>query len=87
MAKPGTNPKDALAAWQDQNPLRVWRLKQPPEPWKLSVIARLVGKSHTAVGSWERGERLPVLDGFAKIEEISGITARQWMDWFKKKPT
>ena len=86
MAKRRTNLKGALAEWQDQNPLRLWRLKQPPEGWKLSVLARQIGRSHTAVGSWERGERLPMLDGFAKIEELTGITSKQWMAWFKKKP-
>ncbi len=86
MAKPRKAGKDALTAWHEENPLRAWRMKQPPEGWKRSVLARQLDVSHTAVAAWETGKRLPVVDGFAKIEELTGITARQWMAWFKRKP-
>jgi ribosome-binding protein aMBF1 (putative translation factor) len=86
MAKRRTNLKDGLTAWQEQNPLRLWRLNQPPEGWKRSVLARQIEVSHTAVGNWERGERLPVIDAFAKIEKLTGITSAEWMEWFERKP-
>jgi ribosome-binding protein aMBF1 (putative translation factor) len=75
-----------LTAWQEQNPLRQWRLAQPPEGWKRSVLARQLEVSHTAVASWENGMRLPMVDAIAKIEKLTGITATQWMDWYNRKP-
>ncbi len=78
--------KDALTAWLEENPLRVWRLKRPPEGWNRSVLARQLGVSHTAVGSWETGKRLPMADAIAKIESLTGITATRWMNWFNRKP-
>jgi ribosome-binding protein aMBF1 (putative translation factor) len=86
MAKRRTNVKGALAAWLEENPLRVWREKQPPEGWKRSVLARQLGVSHTAVASWEKGERLQVIDTFSKIEKLTGITTVQWMEWYERKP-
>jgi ribosome-binding protein aMBF1 (putative translation factor) len=77
---------DALTAWQEQNPLRQWRLAQPPEGWNRSVLARQLEVSHTAVASWENGKRLPMVVAFAKIEKLTGITATQWMDWYNRKP-
>ena len=76
----------ALTAWQEQNPLRQWRLRQPPEGWNRSVLARQLEVSHTAVASWETGKRLPMVDAFAKIEQLTGITATEWMDWYNRKP-
>jgi ribosome-binding protein aMBF1 (putative translation factor) len=87
MAKTRKTGKDTLTAWLNENPLRRWRLCQAPEGWKRSVLARQMGVSHTAVGSWETGKRLPVVDTFAKIEKLTGITATQWMDWYNSKPT
>ena len=86
MGKRRKPKKDALSPWQERNPLRLWRLKQPPEGWKRSVLARQLEASHTSVEGWEKGKRLPVLDAFAKIEALTGITSRQWMDWFNSKP-
>jgi ribosome-binding protein aMBF1 (putative translation factor) len=86
MAKRRTNQKDLLSEWQEKNPLRLWRLKQPPEGWNRSVLARQLGVSHTAVGNWERGERLPVVDAFAKIEKLTGINSVQWMEWYECRP-
>jgi ribosome-binding protein aMBF1 (putative translation factor) len=86
MAKRRTKPKVTLTAWQEKNPLRLWRLAQHPEGWNQSVLARQLKVSHTAVGTWERGERLPVVDAFAKIEKLTGITSVQWMEWYDKKP-
>lgn len=77
---------DPLMAWLDENPLKQWRLAQPPEGWNRSVLSRKLGVSHTAVGSWENGSRLPMVDSFAKIEALTGITSVQWMEWFEKKP-
>lgn len=77
---------DALMAWLEDNPLRRWRLSQPPEGWNRSVLARQLGVSHTAVSSWETGKRLPGVDAVAKIESLAGITATQWMAWFECKP-
>jgi transcriptional regulator with XRE-family HTH domain len=71
---------------QEENPLRQWRLRQPPEGWNRSVVARQLGVSHTAVGSWETGKRLPLVDAFAKIEELTGISAREWMAWYNRRP-
>jgi ribosome-binding protein aMBF1 (putative translation factor) len=86
MAKRPTSVKGALAAWQAANPLRAWRERQPPEGWNRSVLARQLGVSHTAVASWEKGDRLPVIDTFAKIEKLTGITTVQWMAWYDRKP-
>jgi transcriptional regulator with XRE-family HTH domain len=86
VAKRRKAEQDAMTAWLEDNPLRRWRLKQPPEGWNRSVLARQLGVSHTAVGAWEAGKRLPVVDAFAKIEKLTGITATQWMDWYDKKP-
>jgi transcriptional regulator with XRE-family HTH domain len=77
---------DALTAWQERNPLRQWRLLQPPEGWNRSVLARQLEVSHTAVASWENGNRLPMADALAKIEKLTGITATKWMDWYEQKP-
>ncbi len=86
MAKRRKAAGTSLTAWLEQNPLRQWREKQPPEGWNRSVLARQLGVSHTAVASWENGTRLPMVDAFAKIEKLTGITATQWMDWYAKKP-
>ncbi|MGO9596849.1 MAG: helix-turn-helix domain-containing protein [Isosphaeraceae bacterium] len=87
MAKRRAGAQEAMTAWREQNPLRRWRAKQPPEGWKCAVLARQLGVSHTAVGMWEAGRRLPVVDAFAKIEELTGITAKEWMEWYKQKPS
>lgn len=76
----------ALHKWQGANPLRHWRGEQPPEGWTRAVLARQLDVSHTAVASWENGTRLPMVDALAKIEELTGISATQWMAWYKKKP-
>jgi ribosome-binding protein aMBF1 (putative translation factor) len=78
--------EDALIAWQELNPLRQWRERQPPEGWNRSVLARQLEVSHTAVASWENGRRLPMIDAFAKIEKLTGITSVQWMEWHARKP-
>ncbi len=77
----------AMTAWLEENPLRRWRLSQPPEGWNRSVLARQLGVSHTAVGSWETGKRLPLIDAFAKIEELTGISAKVWMEWYNQRPS
>ena len=71
----------ALAKWRAANPLRIWRAGQPPEGWNRSLLARQLGVSHTAVASWENGTKLPMVDAFAKIEKLTGISATQWMEW------
>jgi ribosome-binding protein aMBF1 (putative translation factor) len=76
---------EKLSPSEERNPLRIWRLKQPPEGWKRSVLARQLGVSHTSVEGWEKGKRLPVVDAFAKIEKLTGITSQQWMDWYNEK--
>jgi ribosome-binding protein aMBF1 (putative translation factor) len=86
VAKRGKNEKGPLAAWKEENPLRQWRLRQPPEGWNRSVLSRRLGVSHTAVGSWEDGKRLPLVDAFAKIEELTSISAREWMAWYNRRP-
>jgi hypothetical protein len=78
--------KKALSPWQEENPLRLWRLKQLPEGWNRSVLARQLEVSHTSVEGWEKGKRLPVVDAFAKIEKLTGINSQQWMDWFNSRP-
>ncbi len=87
MAKHRRGEKDPLTTWKDDNPLRQWRLNQPPEGWNRSVLARRLGVSHTAVGSWETGKRRPKVDRFAKIEALTGITTKAWMDWYERRPT
>ncbi len=82
MAKRRKQQKEQLSRREERNPLRLWRMKQPPEGWKRSVLARQLGVSHTSVEGWEKGKRLPVVDAFAKIEKLTGITTQQWMDWF-----
>lgn len=76
-----------VAAWQSENPLLKWRQRQPPEGWNRSLLARQLGASHTAVASWESGGRAPNVKAFANIEKLTHITASQWMDWLKRKPT
>lgn len=77
----------ALTRWQAANPLRCWRESQPPEGWTRSLLARQLEVSHTAVASWENGMKLPMVDAFAKIEKLTGISATQWMAWHDQKPT
>jgi transcriptional regulator with XRE-family HTH domain len=86
VAKRQNAKQDAMTAWLDENPLRRWRLDQPPEGWNRSVLARKLGVSHTAVAAWENGKRLPLVDAFAKIEELTGITSKAWMGWYRRKP-
>ncbi len=86
MAKRRKARKEGLSAWQEKNPLRLWRLKQPPEGWNRSVLARQLEVSHTSVEAWEKGKRLPVVNAFAKIEKLTGINSQQWMDWFDSRP-
>lgn len=85
MRKGRKKPASTLSAWQESNPLRQWREAQPPEGWSRSVLARQLKVSHTAVGSWEDGKKLPMVDAFAKIEKLTGITATKWMEWHGKK--
>jgi transcriptional regulator with XRE-family HTH domain len=77
--------REKLSSWQERNPLRLWRRKQPPEGWNRSVLARQLGVSHTSVEAWEKGSRLPLVDAFAKIEALTHITTQQWMRWFNGK--
>ena len=79
MAKRRTQVDAALTHWQAKNPLRCWRESQPPEGWTRSLLARQLDVSHTAVASWENGTRLPMVDAFARIEKLTGISATQWM--------
>lgn len=85
MAKRRKKPGATVAAWQAANPLRVWREGQPPEGWSRSLLARQLKVSHTAVASWENGTKLPMVDAFAKIEKLTGITATRWMEWHGRK--
>ncbi len=87
MAKARRAGTDYVKAWQDENPLKQWRLAQPPEGWNRSVLAMKLGVSHTAVGSWENGKRLPVVDTFSKIEALTNISTVQWMEWYEHKPS
>jgi hypothetical protein len=50
------------------------------------MLARQLAVSHTSVEAWEKGKRLPLVDAFAKIEKLTGITSLQWMDWFNRNP-
>ena len=86
MAKHRVAGRDAVTAWQEQNPLRLWRLRQHPEGWSRALLARQLKVSHTAVGTWETGKRLPMVDAVAKIEALTGISATQWMQWYEKRP-
>lgn len=86
MAKTACHADNALLEWQKLNPLRLWRLKQPPEGWNRSVLARRLKTSHTSVEAWEKGRSLPVLDSFAKIEALTGISATSWMSWYSRRP-
>jgi ribosome-binding protein aMBF1 (putative translation factor) len=86
MAKSQRAGIELMTAWLDENPLKRWRLAQPPEGWNRSVLARKLGVSHTAVGSWETGKRLPIVDTFSKIEALTSITSIQWMEWYQHKP-
>lgn len=65
--------------------MRKWREGQPPEGWSRSLLARQLKVSHTAVASWEDGKKLPMVDAFAKIEKLTGITATKWMEWHGRK--
>lgn len=76
----------AVAKWQAENPLRRWREGRPPEGWTRSLLARQLEVSHTAVASWENGVKLPMVDAFAKIEKLTGISATEWMAWHDEKP-
>ncbi len=75
-----------MTAWQEQNPLRLWRLRQYPEGWSQALLARQLKVSHTAVGTWETGKRLPMVDAMAKIEALTGISATRWMQWYEQRP-
>lgn len=84
--RPERRPRtEKLSPHEERNPLRQWRMRQPPEGWNRSVLARQLGVSHTSVEGWEKGKRLPVVDAFAKIEKLTGITTQQWMEWFQEK--
>lgn len=85
MAKRLKKLASASSMWQATNPLRKWREAQPPEGWSRSLLARQLKVSHTAVASWEDGKKLPIVDAFAKIEKLTGITATEWMEWHGKK--
>src|SRR5687767_12542752 len=84
-AKPRRRVSRAVVDWQAANPLRRWRETQPPEGWSRSLLARQLEMSHTAVASWENGTKLPMVDAFAKIEKLTGISATQWMEWHNRK--
>lgn len=87
VAKRRKQVEATLTEWQAANPLRCWREAQPPEGWSRSLLARQLGVSHTSTASWENGTKLPMVDAFAKIEKLTGISATQWMTWYDKKPT
>lgn len=86
MAKTTTK-GNAVDSWLERNPLRLWRASQRPEGWTRSLLARQLQVSHTAVAGWETGSRLPVVDTFAKIEELTGISSKAWMTWYNRKPS
>ena len=86
VAKHCAAKQEALTAWLEENPLRRWRLGQPPKGRNRSVLARQLGVAHTAVGTWETGKRLPLIDAFAKIETLTGIYAQVWMEWYRQRP-
>jgi ribosome-binding protein aMBF1 (putative translation factor) len=61
-------------------------MKQLPEGWNRSVLARQLAVSHTSVEAWEKGTRLPLIDSFATIEKLTGITIQDWMRWYNSRP-
>jgi transcriptional regulator with XRE-family HTH domain len=86
VAKRRAQVEATLTEWQAENPLRCWREVQPPEGWNRSLLARQLNVSHTSIAAWENGTKLPMVDAFAKIEKLTGISATKWMAWFDKKP-
>jgi len=86
VAKRRSSTKKSVLAWYEENPLFQWRVRQPPEGWNRSVVARKLGASPAAVGTWEKGQRTPGGRMMAKIEGLTGITSARWMAWFDRKP-
>jgi ribosome-binding protein aMBF1 (putative translation factor) len=86
MGEGRRSPQKSLAAWYGRNPLFRWRRKQEPEGWNRSVLARKIGASPAAVGTWEKGQRMPGVRMMAKIEQLTRITSTEWMAWYDDKP-
>lgn len=57
--------------------LRVWREAQAPELTQAGLAARL-GVSQSTVSNLERGALLPVRTMAIAIEDLTGISVRDW---------
>jgi transcriptional regulator with XRE-family HTH domain len=50
------------------------------------AFAQEVGVSHTTIGAWESGKRLPDRDGLAKLAAISGMSLDDLQEMIDKAP-
>lgn len=75
----------AIEVWRAKCPLRVWVSNL--ERGAVSELARNMGVHRDTLEKWMAGIAVPRLKGFAKLQELTGITAAAWMDWLGEKPT
>jgi transcriptional regulator with XRE-family HTH domain len=73
-----------VVRWRGRCPLRVWLNTQ--EHGALADLVKQMEVHRTTVEKWMQGDVQPRMKGFAKLQELTGITASSWMDWLDSRP-
>lgn len=76
---------EAVAAWQESNPLRLWRQARG---LSLRKAGPLIGVSFNSLENWEQGQYFPTLDSMGRIAAATGMhdIAARWLAWWAKHP-
>lgn len=78
-----------LGNWLNDNPLRVWRLKNKPKV-TLLVVSIEIDCSIQSVINWENGSTLPRLASMRALARLMGTTQPHldtaWAAWNAARP-
>lgn len=80
--------RDAVKAWVNSNPLRVWRFAHEPRRLSILEAAELVGVGMSMIQMYERGVHKP---GPSKTDRLASLLGTDWSDrwdaWLAARPT
>ncbi len=74
-----------LARWQEDNPLRLWRIA---EDLAVGDVAAALGASRSALRAWEAGEYRPAAAHMAVLRRLTGLSdlSERWEAWWRANP-